>query len=213
YAHLSDAEFRAGRATMLGSLLQRPHIFTTRWGQAREADARANITRLLAEEERTDENADVGRVTDRPPRAAIDRPDRRCCTLPTGGGRNRRPSARVALFSSARCSSLAEPAARRPPVLAPLMIRHLPCALVALLTSACGIFGGRPETVLEMQNPPFGGPVEVQIADSSVEPGELYLRLAVHNRSARPLIIDRRSLVISNGSLEWPATPISKPFV
>ncbi|HLU39135.1 MAG TPA: hypothetical protein VK081_07100 [Planctomycetota bacterium] len=93
------------------------------------------------------------------------------------------------------------------------MIRHLPCALVALLTSACGIFGGRPETVLEMQNPPFGGPVEVQIADSSVEPGELYLRLAVHNRSARPLIIDRRSLVISNGSLEWPATPISKPFV
>ncbi|HLU39136.1 MAG TPA: metal-dependent phosphohydrolase [Planctomycetota bacterium] len=50
YAHLSDAEFRAGRATMLGSLLQRPHIFTTRWGQAREADARANITRLLAEE-------------------------------------------------------------------------------------------------------------------------------------------------------------------
>lgn len=49
YAHVADADFRVGRRTFLAKLLERPQLFYTPWGMAREATARANIARLVAE--------------------------------------------------------------------------------------------------------------------------------------------------------------------
>lgn len=48
YAHLSDKEFRKGRARVLDSLVERPSIFRTAYGRETwEAKARANIGREL----------------------------------------------------------------------------------------------------------------------------------------------------------------------
>jgi len=49
YSHVEDEAFHAGRRAALGRLLDRPRLFSTSWGRAREAAARANLTRLLAE--------------------------------------------------------------------------------------------------------------------------------------------------------------------
>ena len=49
YAHVGDADFNAGRRAFLAGLLQRPRLFFTPWGQAREAAARTNVGRLLSE--------------------------------------------------------------------------------------------------------------------------------------------------------------------
>jgi predicted metal-dependent HD superfamily phosphohydrolase len=44
YQHVPEAEFRAGRAAVLRTFLDRPHIYTTDYAQRRwEAPARANI--------------------------------------------------------------------------------------------------------------------------------------------------------------------------
>ncbi len=47
YAHVADADFNAGRQAFLTTLLQRPRLYYTPWGEAREATARANVKRLL----------------------------------------------------------------------------------------------------------------------------------------------------------------------
>ena len=50
YAHVSDGDWRVGRAAVLRGLLASPHIFTTMTMRAeREARARANITAELAD--------------------------------------------------------------------------------------------------------------------------------------------------------------------
>lgn len=48
YGHLSDAEYRAGRSAVLRSFLGRPRIYLTPRFQAREARARANLSRAIA---------------------------------------------------------------------------------------------------------------------------------------------------------------------
>jgi len=49
YRHVDDADWRVGRAAVLETLLNRPHIFATPAGRARwEARARANLTAELA---------------------------------------------------------------------------------------------------------------------------------------------------------------------
>lgn len=49
YAHVSDADFAAGRAAVLRDLLAKPHLFHTRHARSSwEADARANVERELA---------------------------------------------------------------------------------------------------------------------------------------------------------------------
>jgi predicted metal-dependent HD superfamily phosphohydrolase len=49
YAHVGDAEYRAGRGALLRSFLARPRIFLTdRLHAEREAAARANIDRAIA---------------------------------------------------------------------------------------------------------------------------------------------------------------------
>lgn len=85
--------------------------------------------------------------------------------------------------------------------------------VLALVAPACGIFGGAADTTLELQAPPASGPVDVQLVDSSVEPGEVYLKLVVHNRSDRKLVVDRRALVLSDGRTQWRARATSKPLV
>ncbi|GAB3778042.1 HD domain-containing protein [Nocardioides ungokensis] len=50
YAHVPDADFRAGRAAILRDLLAKPHLFHTAYARGRwEAAARANVERELAE--------------------------------------------------------------------------------------------------------------------------------------------------------------------
>jgi predicted metal-dependent HD superfamily phosphohydrolase len=50
FAHLADADFRAGRAAVLGDLAARPFLFHTAQARALwEAAARANLARELAE--------------------------------------------------------------------------------------------------------------------------------------------------------------------
>lgn len=50
FAHVSDADFRAGRAAVLADLVARPRLFHTAHAQALwEAAARANVERELAE--------------------------------------------------------------------------------------------------------------------------------------------------------------------
>ena len=50
YAHVPDADFRAGRAAILRDLLAKPHLFHTAYARVRwEAAARANVERELAE--------------------------------------------------------------------------------------------------------------------------------------------------------------------
>jgi len=50
YAHVPDADFRAGRAAILRDLLAKPHLFHTAYARGRwEAAARANVQRELAE--------------------------------------------------------------------------------------------------------------------------------------------------------------------
>ena len=83
---------------------------------------------------------------------------------------------------------------------------------LSVLLTGC-LFGGPASPTLEMQNPPASGPVDIQILDSSVKPGEIYLKVVVHNANARPLLIDRRSLVLTDGRAEWRAAAIAKPFV
>lgn len=86
-------------------------------------------------------------------------------------------------------------------------------ALLSLLTG-CGMFGGGPPTpTLEMQNPPASGPVDVQLLDSAIEPGEIYMKLVVHNRSDHKLLVDRRVLILSDGRNEYRPNAASKPFV
>jgi hypothetical protein len=92
------------------------------------------------------------------------------------------------------------------------MNRSVPALALSLLATGC-IFGGPPKPTLEMQSPPAGGPVDVQIVDSSVEPGEVYLKLVVHNAGSRLLHVDRRAFVLSDGRAEWRPAPTSKPFV
>lgn len=92
------------------------------------------------------------------------------------------------------------------------MKRLLAAVPLSLLLSGC-LFGGPGSPTLEMQNPPASGPVDIQILDSAVKPGEIYLKLVVHNANARPLLIDRRCLVLTDGRAEWRAVPTSKPFV
>jgi hypothetical protein len=82
----------------------------------------------------------------------------------------------------------------------------------ALVLASCNLFGPAAPT-LELQGAPAGGPVEVQVVDSAVEPGEIYLRLAVHNRSDRRLVVDRRELVLGDGRTEWRPRPASRPLV
>jgi len=49
YAHVADADFRAGRAMVLSDLLAKEHLFHTAHGRAAwEVSARANVTRELA---------------------------------------------------------------------------------------------------------------------------------------------------------------------
>ena len=48
YAHVPDADFRAGRAAILRDLLAKPHLFHTAYARERwEAAARANVEREL----------------------------------------------------------------------------------------------------------------------------------------------------------------------
>jgi predicted metal-dependent HD superfamily phosphohydrolase len=52
YAHVPDADFRAGRASVLGDLLDRPHLFHTayareRWERAARANVEAELARLV----------------------------------------------------------------------------------------------------------------------------------------------------------------------
>lgn len=49
YAHVADADFKVGRRQFMAKLLERPRLYYTPWGMAREATARANIARLVAE--------------------------------------------------------------------------------------------------------------------------------------------------------------------
>lgn len=50
YAHLPDADFRAGRAAILRDLLTKPHLFHTAHGRAHwEGPARANVERELVD--------------------------------------------------------------------------------------------------------------------------------------------------------------------
>ena len=50
YAHVSDADFRAGRTAILADLLAKPTLFHTRWAREQwEGTARANLERELAE--------------------------------------------------------------------------------------------------------------------------------------------------------------------
>ncbi len=81
-----------------------------------------------------------------------------------------------------------------------------------VLLSGC-LFGGPALPTLEMQNPPKGGAVDIQVLDSSVEPGVIYLKLLVRNASARPLVVDRRTFVLTDGRAEWRAVVTSKPLV
>jgi hypothetical protein len=83
--------------------------------------------------------------------------------------------------------------------------------LSVLLLGGC-LFGGPAAPTLEMQNPPAPGPVDVQILDSAIEPGEVYLKLVVHNANANPLIVDRRCLVLTDGRAQWQPVVSSKPF-
>jgi len=49
YAHVPEAEFRAGRRRVLGEFLARPRLYSTEWFHARfEKQARENIARALA---------------------------------------------------------------------------------------------------------------------------------------------------------------------
>lgn len=89
---------------------------------------------------------------------------------------------------------------------------RLPLLALALLVPGC-LFGGPAAPTLEMQNPPASGPVDVQIVDSAVEPGQVYLKLVVHNANNRPLLVDRRALVLGDGRAEHRAVATSKPFV
>jgi len=85
--------------------------------------------------------------------------------------------------------------------------------VVAAVVAGCSLFSGTPSATLEMQTPPAGGPIDVQILDSAVEPGEVYLKLAIHNRSDRPLVVDRRALVLSDGRAQWRVDAGKRPFV
>lgn len=49
YAHIEDAAFARGRHAFLAAMLERPKLFFTAWGREREAPARGNIARLLAQ--------------------------------------------------------------------------------------------------------------------------------------------------------------------
>ena len=81
-----------------------------------------------------------------------------------------------------------------------------------LLLGGC-LFGGPASPTLEIQNPPASGPVDVQLLDSSVAPGGVYLKLVVHNANAQPLMIDRRCFVLTDGRAERLPVVTSKPFV
>jgi predicted metal-dependent HD superfamily phosphohydrolase len=49
YAHVPDADFRAGRASILAAFLARERLYLSDWGRERfEAKARANLERSLA---------------------------------------------------------------------------------------------------------------------------------------------------------------------
>lgn len=49
YAHVSDADFRQGRAAILAGFLARDRLYLSDWGRVRfEARARANLSRSLA---------------------------------------------------------------------------------------------------------------------------------------------------------------------
>jgi predicted metal-dependent HD superfamily phosphohydrolase len=49
YAHVSDADFRAGRAAVLADLMARPHLFHTAYARERwEPGARSNVEAELA---------------------------------------------------------------------------------------------------------------------------------------------------------------------
>jgi predicted metal-dependent HD superfamily phosphohydrolase len=49
YAHVSDADFRAGRAAVLADLIARPHLFQTTYARERwEPGARSNVEAELA---------------------------------------------------------------------------------------------------------------------------------------------------------------------
>lgn len=93
------------------------------------------------------------------------------------------------------------------------MKQLVPLFALTLAATGCGIFGGTRTPTLEMQNPPASGPVDVQLLDSSISPGEVYMRLVVHNRSDHKLLVDRRSLILSDGRNEWRPNATSKPFV
>ena len=73
---------------------------------------------------------------------------------------------------------------------------------VAMLAQSC-IFGGPPDPTLELQPPPPGTKFEFQVLDSSVEPGEAYLKLTFVNRTSRPVVADRKLFVLTDGTTQW----------
>lgn len=83
---------------------------------------------------------------------------------------------------------------------------------LALLAPGC-IFGGTPDPTLELQPLAAGSKVEFQVLSSSVEPGEAYLKMTLINRTGRPLAVDRRNLVLTDGTTQWTPKAPSKPWL